>query len=577
MYKPSMISLFAVSLALMACQGVRSTAPGEATARASAPAAWPLSGLGVWNNRHQPFETVLDATNVGRLVLKWSASLQGNVVATPAVEAGFLYVPDSAGFLYKLDAETGGVVWSRAMSTYTGIAGDSARATPAITATALVVGNQPPCDAQPVSECGRATLVAVDKQDGSLLWRTTLHEFPGSSVTQGAIVQGDEVIVGVASGEESMAQLPGYPCCSFKGRLLAVGLADGRIRRQYQTVPDAAGFAGAAVWGSTPVADAARGNVYITTGNDYAVPESVSQCIERCLSNQCDTDGIRDCLSATPGNHFDSILALDATSFELRWSFAAMLYDAWNNNCVSGDNPQFCSEPAGPDFDFAQGPMLIPLLASGRQLVGAGQKNGVFWALDPDTGELVWSTRVGPGGAVGGMLWGSATDGVRVYTANSNSIRNYWQLEGTGTQGGLVVARGFWSALDAETGEILWQTPEPDSEAYQRPITNRGSTFGPKGAVSVTNGVVFASTTTPGGADLFALDARNGDILWRYDTGGTVSGGAAIVDGTVYWGALAPPSGPDEHHSSYLGGQALPSGAGTVFAFCVAGTSGCSP
>ena len=54
-------------------------------------------------------------------------------------------------------------------------------------------------------------------------------------------------------------------------------------------------------------------------------------------------------------------------------------------------------------------------------LVGAGQKSGQYWALDPDTGAVVWVTQAGPGGTAGGLQWGSAVDGKRVYTANANS------------------------------------------------------------------------------------------------------------------------------------------------------------
>ncbi|UJW29914.1 PQQ-like beta-propeller repeat protein [Saccharothrix sp. AJ9571] len=36
---------------------------------------------------------------------------------------------------------------------------------------------------------------------------------------------------------------------------------------------------------------------------------------------------------------------------------------------------------------------------------------------------------------------------------------------------------------------------------------------------------------------MYALDAATGTIRWRYPSGGTVIAGAAVVNGTVYWGS----------------------------------------
>jgi len=36
---------------------------------------------------------------------------------------------------------------------------------------------------------------------------------------------------------------------------------------------------------------------------------------------------------------------------------------------------------------------------------------------------------------------------------------------------------------------------------------------------------------------MYALDARTGEILWRFAAGTSVNSGPAVVDGTVYWGS----------------------------------------
>jgi outer membrane protein assembly factor BamB len=46
-----------------------------------------------------------------------------------------------------------------------------------------------------------------------------------------------------------------------------------------------------------------------------------------------------------------------------------------------------------------------------KTIIGAGQKSGIYYALDPDTGALLWQTQVGPGSSLGGIEWGSASDG----------------------------------------------------------------------------------------------------------------------------------------------------------------------
>src|SRR6185369_8478680 len=58
---------------------------------------------------------------------------------------------------------------------------------------------------------------------------------------------------------------------------------------------------------------------------------------------------------------------------------------------------------------------------SGQRVLVAGQKSGVVHALDPDQeGKILWQTRIGKGGRLGGIMWGSAADQDRVYVANSD-------------------------------------------------------------------------------------------------------------------------------------------------------------
>jgi outer membrane protein assembly factor BamB len=87
---------------------------------------------------------------------------------------------------------------------------------------------------------------------------------------------------------------------------------------------------------------------------------------------------------------------------------------------------------------------------------------------------------------------------------------------------GTTTTEGVWSALDAATGQIIWQvTP-----------LNKGGTSGP---VTTANGVVFGCSLDSLGY-MYALNAATGEMLWRYPSGGSCLSGAR---GIVYWGSAS--------------------------------------
>lgn len=200
---------------------------------------------------------------------------------------------------------------------------------------------------------------------------------------------------------------------------------------------------------------------------------------------------------------------------------------AWADHTLTGD--EFSgAHLSGPDLDFGAGPNLITIPAGpGRpaeQFVGIGQKTGFYYALDPGTGRVVWSTQFGPGSIFGGTEWGTATDGQRVYVAEADANRIPYQLGGDGPDAGQTVTSGSWAALDARTGRILWQVPDPQS------VMDTGFT-------SEANGVVYVGSNAGTGTNMYALDAATGKTLFSFASGGAVVAGAAIAGGTVYWGS----------------------------------------
>ncbi|KAH7404147.1 hypothetical protein KP509_15G012500 [Ceratopteris richardii] len=288
-------------------------------------------------------------------------------------------------------------------------------------------------------------------------------------------------------------------------------------------LPPDSGYFGAAIWGSSPSIDPGKRLVFIATGNNYRVPESVEACeAERSRNSSISKD---TCLDA--GNHMDSMLALNIDDGSIVWSRNLLAYDAWTSVCQASPTTPNCPDVLGPDYDFGEAPMIIYLddahpshsRRNGKLcIVVAGQKSGFVWALDCDTGSIVWSTAAGPGSALGGAIWGSCSDGKRVYTNIGNVFHSDFILAPSNE----VTNASGWVAMDAATGKVLWSKGEPTG----------GYSLGP---LSVSNGVVFVTSLTEGG-DIYALDALTGAVLWHNTTGAGIYGGVSISRSCIFVG-----------------------------------------
>lgn len=494
----------------------------------AAAADWPSAGNDLRNSRHQAAETKIDPATVGALMLRWTVDTAGDVTAHPAVDGDYVYFPDSAGFLYKVHKVTGTLAWKLPVAGYTGIAGDFARGTPAVAGDLLILGNQSgkflgPGFGQPSPAPAR--VFAVNKHTGAAVWSTQVDDTDLSFVTNSAVIADGVAYVGTASNEELVAAF--VPKANwtwqFRGAAVALDVATGAIRWKTYMVP--AGYFGGAIWGSTGAIDRAHGMLYMATGNNYAVPQAVLDCLN---------GGGKPAACMSPDDHFDAIVAMDLATGAVRWAARGMPYDNWNVGCglnvpgfvvAPNDN---CPNPAGPDYDFAQGPMLFGGNDGDNQggnLVGAGQKSGMFWAFNAKTGKLAWSREVAPGGVTGGLQWGSATDGRSIFVAAANAgdtlsggVPKVWTLKD-----GSTTTAGGWAALDAKSGGVLWTKADPLGGRSEAPVTS-------------ANGVVFGCSKTPPGT-LYALHAATGAVLWSYDSGAFCNAGAAVADGMVFWGS----------------------------------------
>lgn len=492
----------------------------------SQPAAagdWPMFGRTVQNLGDNPSEIILSKENVAQLTPKWTATVGGNVSARAAIVDGVAYFPDWAGNIWALDVQTGQPIWHLQLSSIGLPAGTFSRTSPAVQGNLVYIGTQQ-----------GAFLVALEKTSGFPRWFTQIDSNPAAVITGAPAVIDNVVYTGVSSTEEFLTANPTYPCCTSRGSVAAVNALTGAMIWKTFTVPT--GYTGGSVWGSNPVVDTARQEVFIGTGNNFSTPTDPT-----FVSCMAAGGTLQKCLSKD--DHFDSLVALDMKTGQIKMSRRLASSDDWNVACLFvAAGVEDCPVDEGKDYDFGSAPQEFTVKLTGggtKTILGAGQKSGIYSAFDPDTLNLLWAKKVGPGSDLGGMEWGSASDGKRIYVAIGNANNTPYQA---GTA-------GSWSALDALTGRILWRRPDPNGTMDLGPL-------------AVANGVVYAPSMGfgKGQANMFALDADTGNILWSFASGASVIAGATIVDGAVYWGSgyanLGPPFTSNNKFFAFsLGGQ----------------------
>jgi polyvinyl alcohol dehydrogenase (cytochrome) len=520
-------------VALIALVGASVTPAATAGTAADTPAGqggwsfgdWPMGGGNFQNTRSNPFETTISPDNVAKLAVKWTFTTHGDVSATAAVVNGAAYIPDWGGYFSKVDAASGALIWQKQISDYTGIAGDTARTSPSVSNGVVYI----------VDRVG-AHLLAISAATGALVWSEQLDSHPAATGTGSPIVFNGVVYEGVSSGEEGLTLNPNYKCCTFRGSLTATDAATGKQLWKTYTIPDnggtTGGYSGGSVWGGTPAIDPISGTVYVSTGMNYSVPQSVVDC-----ENAGGTAA--QCLD--PNDHIDSIIAMDMHTGAIKWASGAGIFDTWTLACILGNAPNNCPQDPGKDYDFGDGPHLFFVPGANgipREVVGGGSKSGTFWEFDAHTGQMLWNSSPGPGSAFGGIMWGSAVDFHSVYVAEANYFHQPITLPD-----GTTTTQATWSALDPATGKVKWETPDPSGGAAWSPLTE-------------ANGVLYASSTS---GSYFAIKAATGQILWSFQGPYSVNNGPAVVDGTVYWG---------NGYSNLANGNKT---TGTFYAFSVPG------
>lgn len=426
----------------------------EATPIAFGGDDWPLYGHDLTGAKAT--SGGVSSANVANLGPLWTVEVDGPVSATPVISDGIAYVGSYDGNLYAIDLLSGELIWT--YETGAAVMEPNLQIPLGVTGSAAVAGG--------VVYVGdaSATVHAIDAGSGAVIWTAKVDDQPNASIWSSPVMAGDRLYVGVASISKEVG---------FRGSVVALDLADGTTVWQTYMVPE--GTDGAGVF-AVPAIDEARGTLYVGTQNAY---------------------------SPNPAPYGDpiSIVALDLETGELKWAFNA---------------PEDGETAPTEDVGFSASPNLFTVEIDGetRELVGEGQKSGDYWALDRDTGEVVWQANVSPAGFLGGMEGTSAVaNGVIAVPAT-----DWPEFEGP--------AAGMVTALDAATGEELWSAEQSAPAASP---------------AAISDDVVFHA-----GFDgiLHAYALADGAELWSADLGASVSGGIAVADGVVVLGAATPQIAP---------------------------------
>lgn len=461
------------------------------------------------NDRFQT-EPGLAAQDVPRLKVKWAFRYPGSKNGQATVIGKRVFVTSMSGAVYSLNAETGCVYWRHDAGTPT--------------RSSVSIGPLPEgadaAHALYYSDWSKSA-VAIDASNGELIWKTQIEDATGVQMTGAPTLWKGTLLVPISTGNEAFAANDDYECCRFIGSLVALDAATGEILwKRYTTdepnLPYRLNAKGQQMWGpaggsiwSAPTIDAARGRVYVSTSNSH-------------------TDRTHDGSNA--------VLAIDIATGEVAWKNQVWPDDNYIIGCPGAAN---CPEVLGPDFALGATPILHTR-ADGRQLVLAGQKSGILWALDPaDGGKLVWKTRLSPGSALGGIEFGPAADEDKVYVGISDVLIR---------EGGKP---GIY-ALRVEDGSVVWEAPTPRLPCRW---TNRFCHPGISQAVTVIPGVVFAGSMD---GRFRAYAADTGEIIWEHDTG---SQPMTSVLGEPVYGGVMDGAGPTVAggmvyvHSGYAGRQ----------------------
>ena len=534
-------------------------------------ADWPHYGGSQLSWRYTALDQV-NTSNVKNLAPAWifqTGDYSEGLQATPIVVDAVMYLITARAQVFALDASSGKVLWHyRYPPRRPGIAGGLSEVQES---RGLTVGFG-------LVFFGSSDnhVVALDQKTGQEVWNVAVDDPKqcGCGISAAPLLVKDKVIVGGNGGDQA-----------HRGYLTAFYAKTGRLAWRWYVIPgpgekgnetwkgDSWKSGGGAPW-MTGSYDPALNLVYWGTGN------AASDFYDGARAPSTDKSKDTNLYTA-------SVVALDADTGKLRWHYQEVPDDLW-------------------DFDSSYEVILMDREVRGRmrQLLVHMNKSGLTFVLDRATGEFIgvfstpevrnWITGVTEDGklvgrnepkvgqlgnfcpsAAGAKSWNSMAYSPRTgfLYAPINEICYDLKPTDEGPQEGhgfmnssmdfkLPPGRTTYSHLDAwdpVTGKRAWSYP------YKYILL--------ASVLATAGDLVF--TGDPEG-NLIALNARNGDKLWSYQTGAGHRGSAISysVNGRQFiatptgWqmglvGGLGPSLFPDLHirSGSTIVTFALPEGS----------------
>lgn len=456
---------------------------------------WPMYGRN-FSHSFSNNASKINPGNVAKLRPLWQFATADAVSASPTVANGVLYVGAWDGFFYALDAGSGELIWKFQVDCDNVIVPVPPHCLPPgqnppprffslgglITSTAAVVNGR-------VYFAAGKTVYSLNARDGSLRWKRVICGDPEEPNCASDLSDPTQIFSSPAVFEGLLFIGHTAGAIGYRGAIEALDAGDGSQRWRFEVDPilNAKG---------EPILDR-RG---------HAIGGINRGCGAVWSSAAVDPDldlvffGIGDCdRDPTPPFH-DSILALDAKTGRLAWAYRP---------------PRL---PNGCDQDFGASPNLIDFHT--RRYLGEGGKDGTYYLLQRETGDLVWSRNVVFGGSAGGFF-GASFDGDQIFAATSLGDGNIALQVGLcdpSNPKDLFLQEPSMHSFAIDSGDVIWQQTFNHSVA----------------PTSVANGVVFSGLIGIEGFGLNAYHGETGRLLIRLPIDSSVNSAATPLGDKLF-------------------------------------------
>jgi outer membrane protein assembly factor BamB len=421
---------------------------------------WPMFGHDLAHTSFNAAEKTLGPNNVAKLAPAWSLSLNVPIASAPTLMNGVLYFGDWYGQMNAIRASDGASLWIQYI-------GESADPGEEFCPADLGVTAQPVVQNDVLYGAGGdSAMYAMDRTSGRILWRLPLGDPQlGAYIWSSPLLLNNSLFVGVASLGD---------CPKVEGSLARISLERTPQPVFRFMVPQ--DDLGGGIW-SSPAYDALSGNLFITTGDGESDPDrnlwgaALLSMNAQSLEinsyfflpgdpNMVDGDQIEwgsspVLFAAADGTPMVAATAKDGLIYALD---RGTLEPLWTRQLAIGG---VCPECGG-------GAISTPAFDGNVLYVGAGQSDpdgtalGSLYALDPSTGEIIWSralngTVLAPVTVANGVVYVSTTGGAMAFNASDGGL--LWTDGGIwgGLYSQLVVADGVLYTTYFDGHVVAWK------------------------------------------------------------------------------------------------------------------------